>query len=195
MNRRSVLRGIGTVAGITGLTGCVDLLTDSPREGIASIEFEPSADPVRGREEARTIVRFDEEAKTVEVEGYLYFGGGCERLGLMDVTFERAVSRLSVTVGSVEEEPEFDPFTSDSCTTAMGARWYRVTVTFSDRLAETVHVVEKGLADESGTRTVNRTAQRELCTSDHPEGSAKAKTAHWTCPNEYIAANESHSAE
>lgn len=177
MKRRSLL---GTLAGVSaGLAGCI-----ASGSGVTNSSVE-HVDPKRHRKRRPTIVAFDEDAGEVHIIGHMQYGSSsCNRIGIGSTRYNPDEGTLKVVMTSKDESG----FTS-ACTADMAATWYRAIITISDSLPETVTVVE----DQSNPperRTVNRSEQRELCTTAHPPDSDAAEKAHWTCPERYIAVSE-----
>jgi hypothetical protein len=177
MNRRSF---VGALAGLaTGLTGCLG------GGGITETNVE-HVDPRRNREKRPTIVEFDEADDAVTVLGYMYYGSSsCDRVGIDSTTYDREADALRIVMTSKSKNP-----VQLGCTADMAATWYRATFRFGVSLPQRVTVVERR-GDDTETRTVDRSEQRALCTSEHPPDSAAAKKAHWTCPERYVAVAES----
>lgn len=183
MNRRSFLAGAGgalaTALG-SASAGCLD------RSGVVGASVQ-HVEPRRLRRSRATIVGFDGDDGAVRVTGFMYYGSSsCNEVGIADVTYEQAAGHLRLALASVDDDP-----IGMGCTADMAATWYRATVRFADALPDRVTVVESGSGEASTTRTVDRDEQRARCTADHPEGSEAARTAHWTCPERYVAAENS----
>lgn len=178
MNRRSF---VGVLAGVgTGLAGCL-----GGGAGVAGTNVE-HVDPRRERERRPTIVEFDDAAGAVHILGYMTYGSSsCNRVGIDATEYDAEADSLRVVMTSKSKNPL--PL---ACTADMAATWYRATVQFGGELPQRVTVVE-GSGDDAETRTVDRSEQRELCTSEHPPDSSEAKTAHWTCPERYVAVSAS----
>ncbi|WP_226013294.1 hypothetical protein [Halomicrobium salinisoli] len=176
MNRR---RFLGTLAGAgAGMAGCVSL-----GSGVSGTSIE-HVEPRRDRERRPPIVEFDDDAGAVHVLGYMAYGSSsCDRVGIDSTTYDGDADALEIVLAS-KSRRSF----STACTADMAATWYRATVRFADELPQQVTVVE-GDGDDPQTRTVDRSEQRELCTSEHPPDSTAAETAHWTCPERYVAAS------
>lgn len=185
MRRRRLLAGIGALAaaGSVATAGCLD------QSGITGAHVE-HVEPRRIRGTRSTVVAFDDEAGEVRITGFMFYGSSsCNRIGLTGTAYDADASHLRVVVDSVDQGGLKLP--SMGCTADMAATWYRATVAFADALPESVTVVEAQGGAESTTHTVDRSDQRARCTSDHPEGSNASRTAHWTCPERYIAADNS----
>lgn len=180
VNRRSFLGAL--VAAAAGTAGCVGGGT-----GVTGTSVE-HVTPRRNRERRPTIVAFDETAGAVHVLGYMAYGSSsCNKVGIDSTSYDADAGSLRVVLASKSKNP-----LPVGCTADMAATWYRATVGFAGELPERVTVVE-GDDDAAERRTVDRSEQRELCTSEHPPDSAAAKTAHWTCPERYIAVEETES--
>lgn len=176
MKRRTF---IGMVAGgVAGLAGC---LGGGTRVTGTSVEH---VEPRRRREERPTIVEFDDAAQAVHILGFMHYGSSSSnRVGIESTSYNAEADALRVVMTSKYKNPLVGWLGG---TGDMAATWYRVTVNLSGELPQTVTVVE-GEGDESEGRTVDRTEQRALCTSEHPPDSSEATTAHWTCPERYAA--------
>lgn len=174
MNRRSF---VGALAGLgAGLAGCL-----GGGAGIAGTSVE-HVTPRRNRERRPTIVEFDGAAGEVRILGYMTYGSSsCNRVGIDATEYDADADSLRVVVTSKDTNP-----LPMACTADMAATWYRATIRFGGELPERVTVVERQ-GDPPETRTVDRSEQRALCTSEHPPDSAAAETAHWTCPERYVA--------
>lgn len=178
MNRRTYL---GVLAGTAaGISGCL-----SAGSGVSGTSVE-HVEPNRVRERRPTIVSFDEGAGTVGVLGFMAYGSSsCDRVGIDSTTYDEDAETLRVVL-----TPKSKNAVSLGCTADMASTWYRATIRFVDDLPQRVTVVERR-GDTTEKRTVDRSEQRELCTSEHPPNSTAAKKAHWTCPERYVAASES----
>jgi hypothetical protein len=185
MGRRRFL-GSAVAGGIsTALAGCLD------RSGVVGSSVE-HVEPRRVRGTRPTVVAFDDDGLAVRVTGFMYYGSSsCNRVGLDRVAYDAGERHLDVALTSVDDQVLPIPM---GCTADLAATWYRATVRFADELPKRVTVVEDGSGEESTTRTVVRSEQRALCNGDHPEGSAAARRAHWTCPERYVAAENSTGA-
>lgn len=187
MKRRSVLAGVGggLAATISAATsGCLGV-----RSGVVGTSVE-HVDPRRVRKRRDTIVAFDDGDREVRVLGFVYYGSSsCNRVGFDTVAYDAEAGHLRVALASTDEKP-----VSLGCTGDVAATWYRATVRFADDLPGRVTVVESGGGEEATVRTVDRSEQRERCTTDHPEGSNASGLAHWTCPERYVAAERSTGA-
>lgn len=174
MNRRAFL---GVLAGSgASIAGCI-----SRGSGVSGTSVE-HVEPRRNRKRRPTIVEFDDDAGAVHVLGYMAYGSSsCDRVGIDSTTYDREADALEIVLTSKSKQSF-----SMACTADMAATWYRATIRFADGLPQQVTVVEDR-GDDPETRTVDRSEQRELCTSDHPPNSTAAKTAHWTCPERYVA--------
>lgn len=178
MNRRSF---VGLLAGaVTGAAGC---LADGSGVSGTSVEH---VDPRRNRERRPTIVEFDDTAGAVRILGHMRYGSSsCNRVGIDSTEYDADAATLRVVLTSKSESS-----ISMGCTADMAATWYRATVRLADALPQRVTVVERR-GDNSEERTVDRSEQRELCTTEHPPDSEAAKKAHWTCPERYVAVSPS----
>ncbi|WP_433629481.1 twin-arginine translocation signal domain-containing protein [Halomicrococcus sp. NG-SE-24] len=186
MNRRDFLVTLTVAGGVATTTGCLE--TRGSGTGIVSKTVE-HVEPRRIREQKSTIVEFDDDAHAVRVLGYMYYGSSsCNKVGLEAAQYDGDTDELRVVV--TPKSTNHIPFLPVACTADMAATWYRVTVIFADELPETITVVEHR-GDKEEQRTVNRTDQHELCTTDHPQNSSAGQTAHWTCPERYIAVSRS----
>jgi hypothetical protein len=182
MGRRAFLGGVFGSSLVAVLAGCMD------RSGVVESSV-VHAEPRRVRGTRPTVVAFDPDDTAVHVRGFMRYGSSsCNRVGLENVAYDAGERHLEVVLASVDDQVLPLPM---GCTADMAATWYRATVRFADGLPERVTVVEAGSGRESSTRTVVRSEQRALCTTDHPEGSTPARTAHWTCPERYVAAETS----
>lgn len=185
MERRSFLGGVLGLSVAAALAGCLN------RSGVVGSSVE-HVEPRRVRGTQPTVVAFDPDATAVHVRGFMRYGSSsCNRVGLGDVAYDAGRDHLEVVLESVDDQVLPLP---RGCTADMAATWYHATVRFADELPERVTVVERGSGAESTTRTVVRSEQRALCTTDNPEGSTPARTAHWTCPERYVAAENSTGA-
>lgn len=178
MNRREYLGVL--VGGATGIAGCL-----GGGAGVSGTSVE-HVEPRRNREQRPTIVEFDDSAGAVRVLGHMAYGSSsCDRVGIDSTKYDVETDALRVVMTSKSKSP-----LPMACTADMAAAWYRATVQFADGLPQLVTVVERR-GDDSEKRTVDRSEQRELCTSEHPPDSEAAKKAHWTCPERYVAVSES----
>jgi hypothetical protein len=185
MRRRRLLARLGGLAaGASAATaGCLD------RSGVTGATVE-HVEPRRVRGSRSTVVAFDEADGEVRVTGFMFYGSSsCNRVGITESAYDQDAGHLRVVLDSVDDGGLSLP--SLGCTADMAATWYRATVSVADTLPETVTVVEANGGDESTTRTVDRSEQRALCRSDHPDGSNASRRAHWTCPERYVAAEDS----
>lgn len=182
MNRRSFVSALaGALAGSgAGLAGCLGRGPDVAGTNVEHV------DPRRNRERRPTIVEFDEAAGEVRILGYMTYGSSsCNRVGIASTEYDADADSLRVVMTPKDKKP-----VSMACTADMAATWYRATIRFAGELPARVTVVERqGKSPE--TRTVDRSEQRKLCTTEHLPDSAEAKTAHWTCPERYVAVSES----
>jgi hypothetical protein len=182
VGRRAFLGGVLGSSLAAALAGCVD------RSGVVGSSV-VHAEPRRVRGTRPTVVAFDPEETSVHVTGFMRYGSSsCNRVGLDQVAYDAGERHLEVALTSVDDQVLPFPV---GCTADMAATWYRATVRFADELPGRVTVVEDGSGEESTTRTVVRSEQRELCTTDHPGGSNASQHAHWTCPERYVAAEDS----
>lgn len=180
MNRRSFLGVLAAAGG--GTAGCL-----GGGAGVSGTNVE-HVEPRRNRERRPTIVEFDEGAGAVHVLGHMTYGSSsCDRVGIDSTRYDAEADALRIVLDSKSKNP-----LQLACTADMAATWYRATVRFAGDLPERVTVVEHG-GDDAERRTVDRSEQRNLCTTEHPPDSAAAKTAHWTCPERYVAVDESES--
>lgn len=180
---RSLLLGAST-AGLTATAGCLS----GVGSGIVSQSVE-HVEPKRIREKRRTIVAFDDDAREIQILGFMFYGSSsCNRVGIESTAYDAEADTLTVTLTSKDRNP-----LQIACTADMAATWYRVTVRFDASLPETVAVVESR-GDDHETRTVNRAEQEALCTADHPPDSKPAAKAHWTCPEHYVAVASSNAS-
>lgn len=187
MRRRDLLRAAGA-AGVASLAGCSLL----DRSGLVDTRLDPDFEPRRRRQPRPTIVAWDDEAREVRVQGFMYYGSSsCNRIGVTEARYDADADTLSATVASVEK----GWFPNLGCTADMSGSHYRARFRFADSLPETVVVREDGEAGDASERTVVRSEQERLCTTDHPEGSDAAERAHWTCPEEYVRAEVSKGDE
>jgi len=178
MNRRSF---VGAVAGLgAGLAGCLGGGAGITKTSVEHVE------PRRNRERRPTIVEFDGDAGAIHVLGFMRYGSSsCNRVGIDSTAYDREANTLRVVLASKSKNP-----LPTGCTADMAATWYRATVGFAEELPQQVTVVEQR-GDETEKRTVDRSEQRTLCTSEHPPDSAAATKAHWTCPERYVAVSDS----
>lgn len=184
MRRRDLLRAAGA-AGATALAGCT--LGES---GLVDTRIDPEFEPRRQRRERPIIVEWDDDAGTVFVQGFMYYGSSsCNRIGVTEARYDADEDTLYTTLDSVEK----GWFPNLGCTADMAASHYRVRFRFADGLPETVVVREAG-PGSNDERNVVRSEQAQLCTTDHPEGSEAAERAHWTCPEKYLRAEVSEGA-
>lgn len=174
MRRRTFLGGLA--GGVAGLAGCLGGGTRITGKNVEHVE------PRRSREQRPTIVEFDDANRAVNILGYMAYGSSsCNRVGIASTDYQAESNSLRVVMTSKKQNPlEF------ACTADMAFTWYRATVRFAGGLPQEVTVVE-GEGDAAETRTVDRTEQEALCTTDHPPDSAEGKRAHWTCPERYLA--------
>lgn len=204
MRRRDLLAGLGAIVG-TGLAGCAgyweeDVASEGPwvtESGPGpverqSIRFHESR---RNRRVRRVRVAWDGAASAVHVTGLMQYGSStCSRPGIQTVRYDGDADRLFVRLAPTERDGV------DTCSMDLASDVYRATIAFAGSLPATVHVESaktyqgRRLGGDPSTveRTVRRAEQRELCTTDHPEGSDAAERAHWTCPEQYVRAAESH---
>ncbi|WP_458210452.1 hypothetical protein [Haladaptatus sp. NG-SE-30] len=179
-SRRRFLALVGTAGGAV-TAGCFGSLASG--SGIVGKRFE-TVDPRRSRKSRPIIVAFDDNAQEVQVTGFMWYGGGCDKASLKTATYEPEADRLRVVLDPTRKLLSFG-----GCTAAMGGTHYRVTVAFASSLPRTVEVVEHNAGQQTPEqRTVDREAQEELCTGV-PETNEERATAHWTCPEQYIAMN------
>jgi hypothetical protein len=178
MNRRTYL---GVLAGTTaGMAGCL-----SAGSGVTGTSVE-HVDPRREREQRPTIVSFDEAAGVVNVLGFMAYGSSsCNRVGIDSTTYDEDADTLRVVMTSKSKNS-----ISMGCTADLASTWYRATIRIEDDLPQQVTVLQK-YGDTTEKRTVDRSEQRKLCTSEHPPNSSAAKKAHWTCPERYVAVSTS----
>lgn len=198
MRRRDLLAALGTAAA-AGLAGCrgywsdeataaaegpwVDTDVPGPIER-RSIRF---YEPRRNRRVRRLRIAWDPAATAVHLTGVMQYGSStCDRPGFDRTRYDDDADRLFVRLGPTEREGV------DTCSLDLAADTFRATVAFADELPSTVRAVSAKTYDGPGRnvttaeRTVDRAEQRALCTTDHPEGSAAAERAHWTCPERYV---------
>lgn len=175
MNRRTFL-GAVVAAGVAGCVGGGTGVTGTNVEHVT---------PRRDRERRPTIVAFDDDDGAVHVLGFMRYGSSsCNEVGIGSTSYDADAGSLRVVLTSKSTNP-----LPMACTADMAATWYRATVRFAGELPDEVTVVE-GDGDDAETRTVDRREQRSLCTSEHPPDSPEAKTAHWTCPERYVAVSD-----
>lgn len=202
MRRRELLAGLG-VAVTAGLAGCRgywedDEASTSPwvtDSGPGPVERQSIRfyEPRRNRRVRRVRVAWDEAATAVRITGVMQYGSStCDRPGIAETRYDADADRLFVRLAPTERDGV------DTCSMDLASDTYRATVAFANSLPATVRVESAKTLDgrrlsEPTTveRTVDRAEQRELCTTDHPEGSEAAETAHWTCPERYVRAAES----
>jgi hypothetical protein len=203
MRRRELLAGLGATA-TAGLAGCRGYWEDDEASTSPWVETDVSGpiarhsirlhEPRRNRRVRRVRVAWDEAANAVHVTGVMRYGSAnCDRPGIVETRYEADSDRLFVGLAPKERDGV------DRCSMNQASETYRATIAFEDSLPATVCVesaktLEGRRLSEPTTveRTVDRAEQRELCTSDHPEGSEAAETAHWTCPEGYVRAADSH---
>lgn len=187
MRRRDLLRAVGA-AGAASVAGCSVL----DRSGLVETRFDPEFEPRRRRRTRPTIVAWDDAADEVRVQGFMYYGSSsCNRIGVTEARYDADADTLYAAFAAVEK----GWFPNLGCTADMAASHYRARFRFADALPETVVVREDGRSGDADERTVVRDEQERLCTTDHPEGSAAAERAHWTCPEQYVRASVSEGEE
>lgn len=183
MRRRELLRAAGAagVAGTAALSGCI-----GGGSGLVDTRINPEFEPRRNRRTRPTIVAWDDAAREVVVQGFMFYGSSsCNRIGVTEARYDADADTLHATFESVEK----GALPNLGCTADMAASHYRARFRFADELPETVVVREGDAASEAADeRTVVRSEQEQLCTTDHPEGSDAAVKAHWTCPEKYLRA-------
>jgi hypothetical protein len=185
MRRRELVQAAGAagVAVTTGLSGCL-----SGGSGLVDTRIDPDFEPRRQRRTRPIVVAWDDDAREVVVQGFMYYGSSsCNRIGVTEARYDADADTLHATFDSVEK----GGLPNLGCTADMAASHYRARFRFADALPETVVVRESGSGEESDERTVVRSEQEQLCTTDHPEGSDAAERAHWTCPERYLRAGVS----
>lgn len=186
MRRRDLLRVTGT-AGATALAGCT-----LGQSGLVDTRIDPHFEPRRQRRERPIVVSWDDDAGAVFVQGFMFYGSSsCNRIGVTEARYDAEADTLYTTLESVEKGSIIPNL---GCTADMAASHYRVRFRFADALPETVVVREDG-SGANDERTVVRSDQERLCTTDHPEGSDAAELAHWTCPERYLRAKVSVDSE
>ncbi|WP_255198092.1 twin-arginine translocation signal domain-containing protein [Halorarius litoreus] len=185
MRRRDLLRAAGAV-GATALAGCT-----FGQSGLVDTRIDLDFEPRRQRRPRPIVVSWDDDAGAVFVQGFMYYGSSsCNRIGVTEVRYDAEADTLYTTLNSVEK----GWFPNLGCTADMAASHYQVRFRFADSLPETVVVREDG-SGANDERTVVRSEQERLCTTDHPEGSEAAAKAHWTCPEKYLRASVSVDSE
>lgn len=186
MRRRDLLRAAGAVgtAGVAALAGCT-----LDRSGLVETTVDPAFEPRRRRRERPVIVAWHDDAGVVVVQGFMYYGSSsCNRVGVTEARYDGNADALHATFASVEKD-RLLPF--GGCTADMAASHYRARFRFADDLPETVVVREDGSGEASDERTVVRSEQERLCRGAVDEDTERGRTAHWTCPEEYVRANVS----
>ena len=179
MRRRDLLGTVGA-AGVTALAGCT-----FGQSGLVDTRLDPEFEPRRRRRTRPIVVAWDDDAREVVVQGFMYYGSSsCNRIGVTESRYDAGTDTLHATFDSVEK----GGFPNLGCTADMAASHYRARFRFADALPETVVVREQGAGEGTAERTVVRSEQERLCTTDHPEGSDAAERAHWTCPEKYLRA-------
>jgi hypothetical protein len=156
-------------------------------------------------------VAFDPEADEVRVTGFAYYGSSsCDTLGVRTVEFSREEATLRTVVEARTKSGPLDILPFDvplpvGCTADMAGTTYRLTARFARGLPEVVEVFEdaRGGLDRNdraggefgGNRRVVRDDQRRLCAGSGPEQDAQRRKRHWTCPERYLAVEESADAD
>lgn len=173
-------------AGLAATAGC-----SVATRGLTGSSLE-HRNPRRIRARRPILVAFDEERGVVTVTGFMLYGSSsCNRIELKGATYDRDADALTARIAPGEKGSLLRPLLGLGCTADMAGAHYRAEFRFAGDLPARVTVVEGGAASDSQRRTVVREEQHRLCTTDHPDGSAAAESAHWTCPEEYVAANVS----
>jgi hypothetical protein len=206
MRRRDLLAAVGAAAG-AGLAGCAGYwneaeastspwVTDTGPGPVVrqSIRFH---EPRRRRAVHRARVAWDAAATAVHVTGLMQYGSSsCDRPGIAETRYDADADRLFVRLAPTEREGV------ERCRADLATDTYRATFSFERSLPASVRVESaktyqgRRLSEPTTVeRTVSRAEQRELCTTDHPDGSAAAERAHWTCPERYVRAAESYPEE
>lgn len=190
MRRRALLASAGAV--VAG-AGCLGHPGWGGGTRVVGQEYERYA-PRRDRQGNPTIVAFDGEDRTVHVTGFVYYGSSsCDEPKLERATYDEEDDRLTVVVGHGSKGP-LPSF--GACTADMAGTHYRASVRFAGGFPGTVEVTERSADErESDHRVVERAAQAERCTDARPFGRDDPRDAHWTCPEEYVAANVSVDAD
>lgn len=182
VRRRRVLQTAGATAA-AGVGAVLMGSEDSPYgPAISSVNAEHGVVPDRKRTAARTVVRFDREQTSVQIIGVLGHGSTrCEQIGVGDAEFSHRTNRLRVVITPVDRDSQ-----PTACTSSLSWSWYRVTIRLVSSLPAVVRVVERGPA-KSQNRTVRRRRQARRCRRETFENESVASTAHWTCPDRFIA--------
>lgn len=181
--RRSLLRGVGAAATAVGVGFGVVRHWNTPDSGIVDVSSQHGVVPDRERSAGRTVVRFDEELTSVQLTGRLGHGSErCELIGVREATFDSGRNRLRVVVAPIERDDR-----PRACQSSMDYSWYQVTIRFASSLPRVVRVVERGPGEKSRNRTVKRRRQARRCRRETYENESLASTAHWTCPDRYVA--------
>jgi hypothetical protein len=195
MRRRELLAGAAGVAGAAATAGCtLPTGLDRPGSPIRDVRFaevtprknRPIDTDPEGRDRYPPIVEWAGGESAVYVEGFVFYGGGCDAPVLRTVEL-RPDGRLFVRVGGRRKWYLRLPVPIPvGCTAALGGIHYRVAVRFADGadLPGTVEVVEENEGAPDARRVVDRAEQRALCSRDEFESEARRATAHWTCPTE-----------
>lgn len=179
MKRRTCLGALASTV-VTLSAGCFSTGSDVTGTRVDHVE------PRRNREQRPTIVAFDEETATVSILGFMAYGSSsCNRVGIDTTTYDADAETLRVVMTSKSKN-----VLPTGCTADMASTWYRATIQLAAELPEEVTVVERR-GETTERRTVDRSEQRKLCTSEHPPDSAAAEKTHWTCPERYLAVSNS----
>ncbi|MFC6975159.1 hypothetical protein ACFQL1_11640 [Halomicroarcula sp. GCM10025709] len=156
MNRRTLLRCLGTAGGAL-VSGCLaggpadDTPTDAPTTDrppvVDTVEFS-----LRGRTDGqqRDTASVSNDASTVTVTGTIWGRNGCRTAQLSSATYDQETGELTVAVETVDRTDE----TAVACTQAIVEIRYRVVVSMSRGLPETVVVThDRGDGPQEVTRT------------------------------------------
>jgi len=198
MRRRELLAGLGAIAG-TGIAGCAGYWNDDDASQGPWVTTDVAGpierqsirfyQPRRARAVRRLRVAWDEAASAVHITGRMSYGSStCDRPGIAETRYDADADRLFVELTPTRREGV------RRCSADIAVDTYRATVVFEETLPASVHVVSGSHEHADATpaeRTVDRAEQRDLCTSDHPEGSDAAEKAHWTCPEKFVRAEQS----
>lgn len=174
--------------GLAAFAGC-----SKEQDGLTGTSLH-HRDPKRFRARRPIIVAFDEDNGVITVTGFMAYGSSsCGRIELKEASYDRPAGVLTARIAPGRKPSLLRDILGLGCHADIASAHYRAKFQFAGELPTRVTIVEEGAMGNRQRRTVDRKEQHERCSRSHTEGSEAAITAHWTCPEEYIATNASSS--